>query len=132
MLNLCGAMDFPTSGSVLIEGVDTSRLDDTALTRVRREKIGFVFQSFQLLHTLTAIENVELPLLLARTPEPGARRWSVCAGSRCTRTPIGIHISSPEASSSGLRSQELWRVLLDYFSLTSLPATSTAGRANSC
>ncbi len=48
MLNLCGAMDFPTSGSVLIEGIDTSRLDDTALTRMRREKIGFVFQSFQL------------------------------------------------------------------------------------
>jgi ABC-type lipoprotein export system ATPase subunit len=71
MLNLCGAMDFPTSGSVLIDGTDTSLLDDTALTRMRREKIGFIFQSFQLLHTLTAIENVELPLLLAR--KPGAR-----------------------------------------------------------
>jgi ABC-type lipoprotein export system ATPase subunit len=66
LLNLCGAMDFPTSGSVLIDGLDTSGLADEELTRIRREKVGFVFQSFQLLHTLTAIENVELPLLLAR------------------------------------------------------------------
>jgi putative ABC transport system ATP-binding protein len=66
LLNLCGAMDFPTTGEVAIAGHVTSRLADAALTRLRRENIGFVFQSFQLLHTLTAIENVELPLLLAR------------------------------------------------------------------
>jgi ABC-type lipoprotein export system ATPase subunit len=66
LLNLCGAMDFPTSGEVAIAGQVTSRLSDAELTRLRRENIGFVFQSFQLLHTLTAIENVELPLLLAR------------------------------------------------------------------
>src|SRR3954466_3739788 len=66
LLNLCGAMDFPTSGSVLIDGTDTTRLDDTSRTQIRREKIGFIFQSFQLLHTLTALENIELPLLLAR------------------------------------------------------------------
>ena len=68
-LNLAGAMDFPTSGDVLLDGVSTSSLKDAALTRIRREKIGFVFQSFQLLHTLSAIENVELPLLLARKPQ---------------------------------------------------------------
>jgi ABC-type lipoprotein export system ATPase subunit len=66
LLNLCGAMDFPSSGEVSIEGQVTSRLSDAALTRLRREKIGFIFQSFQLLHTLTALANVELPLLLAR------------------------------------------------------------------
>lgn len=66
LLNLCGAMDFPTSGEVLLEGESTARLKDAELTRLRREKAGFVFQSFQLLHTLTAVENVELPLLLAR------------------------------------------------------------------
>jgi putative ABC transport system ATP-binding protein len=66
LLNLCGAMDFPSSGEVLIDGQVTSRLSDSALTCLRREKIGFVFQSFQLLHTLTALANVELPLLLAR------------------------------------------------------------------
>lgn len=66
LLNLCGAMDFPTTGSVTLDGLDTKTLDDAGLTRLRREKVGFIFQSFQLLHTLTAVENVELPLLLAR------------------------------------------------------------------
>jgi ABC-type lipoprotein export system ATPase subunit len=65
LLNLAGAMDFPTSGSVLIDGHPTSGASDQQLTRLRRSKVGFVFQSFQLLHTLSAVENVELPLLLA-------------------------------------------------------------------
>jgi putative ABC transport system ATP-binding protein len=50
---------------VLIDGMPTSNLDDAGLTKLRRDKVGFVFQSFQLLHTLTVYENVELPLLLA-------------------------------------------------------------------
>jgi putative ABC transport system ATP-binding protein len=65
LLNLAGAMDFPTTGVVLLGGVSTSTLDDARLTALRREKVGFIFQSFQLLHTLTVYENVELPLLLA-------------------------------------------------------------------
>ena len=64
LLNLAGAMDFPTSGQVEIDGESTAGLDDAALTRLRRQKVGFVFQSFQLLPNLTAVENVELPLLL--------------------------------------------------------------------
>jgi ABC-type lipoprotein export system ATPase subunit len=65
LLNLAGAMDFPTSGKVFLEGLDTSELRDAELARIRREKVGFIFQSFQLLPTLSAVENVELPLLLA-------------------------------------------------------------------
>ena len=65
LLNLSGAMDFPTHGRVLLDGVVTGELNEAQLTRLRREKVGFVFQSFQLLHTLSAAENVELPLLLA-------------------------------------------------------------------
>jgi ABC-type lipoprotein export system ATPase subunit len=72
LLNLAGAMDFPTSGQVLVDAVSTSSLNDSELTRLRREKVGFVFQSFQLLHTLTVFENVELPLLLAGTPDARA------------------------------------------------------------
>lgn len=72
LLNLCGTMDFPTSGEVVLEGQRTSALNDAALTQLRREKIGFIFQSFQLMHTLTAVENVELPLLLARKPNARA------------------------------------------------------------
>jgi putative ABC transport system ATP-binding protein len=75
LLNLCGAMDFPTSGAVLLDGRDTKRLNDAELTRLRREKIGFIFQSFQLLHTLTVAENVELPLLLAKRAH--ARRTAI-------------------------------------------------------
>jgi putative ABC transport system ATP-binding protein len=65
LLNLAGAMDFPSSGRVLLDGISTTDLDDKGLTRLRREKVGFIFQSFQLLHTLSVLENVELPLLLA-------------------------------------------------------------------
>ena len=65
LLNLAGAMDFPSSGRVLLDGMSTSDLNENGLTRLRREKVGFIFQSFQLLNTLTVLENVELPLLLA-------------------------------------------------------------------
>src|ERR1051325_8218993 len=65
LLNLAGAMDFPTSGEVLIDGRATSSLSEQELTALRRMRIGFVFQFFQLLPALTALENVELPLLLA-------------------------------------------------------------------
>jgi putative ABC transport system ATP-binding protein len=65
LLSLAGAMDFPTSGTVQVDGVATTSLRDDMLANIRREKIGFIFQSFQLIHTLTVFENVELPLLLA-------------------------------------------------------------------
>src|SRR3984957_11971662 len=65
LLNLAGAMDFPTSGSVLLDGGATSSLKDAELTKLRRGKGGFGFQWFQLLHTLPVLGNVELPLLLA-------------------------------------------------------------------
>lgn len=65
LLNLAGAMDFPTAGEVIIDGQHTSGASEVLLTQLRRNKVGFVFQSFQLLHTLSAVENVELPLLLA-------------------------------------------------------------------
>jgi ABC-type lipoprotein export system ATPase subunit len=65
LLNLAGAMDFPTAGEVLIEGRSTASLSEAELTALRRKRVGFIFQFFQLLPTLTVLENVELPLLLA-------------------------------------------------------------------
>jgi ABC-type lipoprotein export system ATPase subunit len=65
LLNLAGAMDFPTSGEVLIDGRPTSSLNEQELTALRRARVGFIFQFFQLLPALTVLENVELPLLLA-------------------------------------------------------------------
>jgi len=80
LLNLAGAMDFPSAGEVRIDGRATSSLSDSELTALRRTRIGFVFQFFQLLPTLTVMENVELPLMLAgaRAPAAAARdrlRW---------------------------------------------------------
>jgi putative ABC transport system ATP-binding protein len=64
-LNIIGGLDRPTEGSILVDGIDLSGLDDDALARLRRQKIGFIFQSFNLLPTLTALDNVALPLHLA-------------------------------------------------------------------
>jgi len=65
LLNIIGGLDRPSDGLVFIDGVDLAKLDDNALTRIRREKIGFIFQFFNLLPTLTALENVALPLHLS-------------------------------------------------------------------
>jgi putative ABC transport system ATP-binding protein len=64
LLHLSGAMDRPTSGSIKVENTDLASLNDDRLTLLRRQRIGFVFQFFNLLPTLTVTENVELPLLL--------------------------------------------------------------------
>src|ERR1700737_79879 len=80
LLNLAGAMDFPTSGHVLLDGVPTSSLKDAELTQLRRAQVGFIFQSFQLLNTLTVFENVELPLLLAGKPDARATARERLAG----------------------------------------------------
>ena len=70
LLHVCGRDGFPHSRRTCAsKGRDTSVLDDARQTQLRREKVGFVFQSFQLLHTLTVQENVELPLLLAGKPD---------------------------------------------------------------
>jgi putative ABC transport system ATP-binding protein len=65
LLHMCGAMDRPTAGTVQLESAILSALPDEALTRIRRERVGFVFQFFNLLPTLTLLENVALPLLLS-------------------------------------------------------------------
>ncbi|MFM8313564.1 MAG: ABC transporter ATP-binding protein [Deltaproteobacteria bacterium] len=66
LLNILGCLDRPTSGEVLIEGVSTQQLSIQALAEFRSRKLGFVFQTFNLIPTLTALENVEYPLLLMK------------------------------------------------------------------
>jgi putative ABC transport system ATP-binding protein len=73
LLNLIGCLDRPTSGGLAIDGQPLADLGDQALTHVRRDKIGFVFQFFNLLATLTATENVSLPLHLRSWPRKKAR-----------------------------------------------------------
>jgi putative ABC transport system ATP-binding protein len=71
LMHILAGLDKPTSGEVTIAGVDISGLDDTALTRLRRDHIGFIFQFFNLLPMLTAAENIALPLKLAGgRPDP--------------------------------------------------------------
>lgn len=66
LLHLLGCMDTPTSGELLIDGQSTRGLSDSALTRMRREQVGFVFQHFGLLPTLTVMENLTLPTLFSK------------------------------------------------------------------
>lgn len=72
LLQLCGAMDRPSSGQLLIAGSAPGELNDSALTALRRKKIGFVFQFFNLLPTLTIGENIALPLMLSGVPDKEA------------------------------------------------------------
>jgi len=63
LLNLAGCIDIPTEGKIFIDGKDITHMDEKQLTFLRREKIGFIFQTFNLIPVLTVFENVELPLI---------------------------------------------------------------------
>jgi putative ABC transport system ATP-binding protein len=68
LLNLLGGLDRPTAGKVVVDGVEVSGLGEAELVKFRREKVGFVFQAFNLIPTLTAVENVEAALAPTRIP----------------------------------------------------------------
>ncbi|MBZ0285270.1 MAG: ABC transporter ATP-binding protein [Anaerolineae bacterium] len=68
LLGLIGGLDTPTHGTIAIDGVDITRMNEDQLTEIRNEKIGFIFQFFNLIPTLTALENVALPIQFARKP----------------------------------------------------------------
>jgi len=74
LLNLMGGLDTPTEGSVVLDGRETADMTDDELTQVRRERIGFVFQFFNLIPVLTAAENASLPLVLDGTSPKEAQR----------------------------------------------------------
>jgi ABC-type lipoprotein export system ATPase subunit len=75
MLDVLGLLLKPTAGAVIVDGVDTTRLKDNERARMRGEKIGFIFQEYNLLPTMTALENVMLPLRYARKPK-GDLEWA--------------------------------------------------------
>jgi putative ABC transport system ATP-binding protein len=74
LLNLIGGLDRPSSGTVKIDGVDISHIPNSELANIRNRKIGFVFQSFNLIGRLTAVENVEVPLLITDMPRDEMRK----------------------------------------------------------
>ena len=93
LMNIIGCLDRPTTGRYLLDGVDVAPMDRDALARIRNQRLGFVFQSFNLLPRTTALENVELPLLYAglRRQERHARAAEslrrVGLGDRMDHTP---------------------------------------------
>jgi putative ABC transport system ATP-binding protein len=79
LLNVIGCLDRPTGGRVLLDGVDVTRLSEGELPQLRRSRIGFIFQQFNLIPTLTALENVELPMKYAGLAAPERRRRALVA-----------------------------------------------------
>jgi putative ABC transport system ATP-binding protein len=101
LLNLICGLDEPTSGVIKINGVEIASLDDDARTRLRREKIGMVFQTFNLLSALTAIENVSLPLRLQGLSR---READQRAGAMLERVGLGGRVTHrPDEMSGGER-----------------------------
>src|SRR3972149_7320492 len=74
LLSMIGLLDKPTSGSVFIEGVEITKVKESDAPRLRREKIGFIFQHFNLIPTLTALENVDIAMRFARVPKDKRRK----------------------------------------------------------
>ena len=104
LLHLCGAMDRPTAGEVRLDGRSLATLDDDELTRLRRERIGFVFQFFNLLPTLTVAENVALPLLLAGSDPAEA---TARAGEWAERVGISHRLDHAPSQLSGGEAQRV-------------------------
>ncbi len=77
LLNLIGALDRPTAGKVIVDGVDISRLNKNELARLRNEKIGFVFQAFNLINRSSVLRNVELPAIIKGTPKKERQRKAI-------------------------------------------------------
>lgn len=101
LLNLICGLDQPTSGSIQLEGIELTALDDDRRTRLRREKIGMIFQTFNLLPTLTAIENVALPLRLQ-----GVRRHETEERATAMLERVGLKVRAhhrPDELSGGER-----------------------------
>jgi len=94
LLGLVAGLDRPSSGSIVVGGVDITRLDEDALARFRRETLGYVFQSYHLIPTLTAVENVAVPLEIAGAPNALARARAllddVGLGDRACHYPVQL------------------------------------------
>jgi putative ABC transport system ATP-binding protein len=101
LLNLICGLDQPTSGSIKLEGIELAALDDDRRTRVRREKLGMIFQTFNLLPTLTALENAALPLRLQ-----GLRKRDAEARAAAMLERVGLKVRAhhrPDEMSGGER-----------------------------
>ncbi len=104
LLGLCAGLDVPSAGTVEIDGARLSDLDEDGRARLRNDKVGFVFQSFQLVPTLTALENVMVPMELRRAPAGEARE---AAGALLGRVGLGDRTGHYPAQLSGGEQQRV-------------------------
>jgi ABC-type lipoprotein export system ATPase subunit len=114
LMNMLGCLDRPTRGTYLLDGIDIDKLDRNELADLRNQKLGFVFQGFNLLSRTTALENVELPMLYVRHSQasdgrtgasaPRTVRDRRSAAARGSSSPT----SSPAASSNASPSPAVW------------------------
>ncbi|MGB7760441.1 MAG: ABC transporter ATP-binding protein [Bryobacteraceae bacterium] len=162
LLNLVGGLDQPTSGEVQIDGQSIARLTDDELTRLRRDKIGFIFQFFNLMPSLTCLENVALPLHLRGWPKrkieersrelldlvqlthrldhqpdelSGGERQRVAIARSLAALPPILLADEPTGnldSRSGAEILDLIRSLHEKLNATILIVTHDSGVANSC
>ena len=102
LLNMLGCVDLPSRGHYWLDGEDTSRMGDKPLSRVRNEKIGFVFQTFNLLPRLTAVDNVRLPMLYS-----SKRRSRAAAAEALTRVGLKERMHHRPAELSGGQQQRV-------------------------
>ncbi len=111
LLHLLGGLDRPTAGHIWVRGRDLTALDENELAAYRRREVGFVFQSFYLIPTMTALQNVEFPMLFARVPRPsgGSGRSTCWSGSGWRTGGITGPWNSPAVSSNGSPSPARWR-----------------------
>ena len=101
LLNLCGLIDAPDQGEILLRGQPVHQLNETASTLLRRDALGFVFQSFNLVPVMTVTENVDYPLFLAGVPAPERKRR---VAEALERVGLGEHAKHrPDALSGGQR-----------------------------
>jgi predicted ABC-type transport system involved in lysophospholipase L1 biosynthesis ATPase subunit len=130
LLNLLAGLDRPTAGEVWFAGERIDGLNETDLARLRRRKVGFVFQFFNLVPTLSVVENVELPLLLVGRRRREARRSAneLLSDPAFRRSTELLLVSCPAGSSSGSRWRARSRTGPTSSSPTSRPATSTRRR----
>jgi len=104
LMNMIGCLDTPTSGTYILDGYEVSRLKDDQLAEIRNRKIGFIFQGFNLLMKLTAIENVELPLIYLGLPAKERYKRSVKA---LEAVGLGDRISHKPTELSGGQQQRV-------------------------
>jgi len=105
LMNILGCLDQPTAGSYVLDGAETSRAGSDEFARIRNERIGFVFQGFNLLSRTTALENVELPLFYGKAL--GRRDLSRKARAALTEVGLGERLSHTSAQLSGGQQQRV-------------------------